>query len=34
MDRTERFYKIDALLQGGRVMPIGTLLVMLEVSLL
>ena len=32
MDRTERFYKIDALLQGGRVVPIGTLLDMLEVS--
>jgi predicted DNA-binding transcriptional regulator YafY len=32
MDRTERFYKIDALLQSGRAVPIGTLLDMLEVS--
>lgn len=32
MDRTERFYRIDALLQGGRVVPIGTLLQILEVS--
>lgn len=32
MDRTERFYKIDALLQGGRSVPIATLLDMLEVS--
>ena len=32
MDRTERFYKIDALLQGGRSVPIATLLEMLEVS--
>ncbi len=32
MDRTERFYKIDALLQGGRSVPIGTMLEMLAVS--
>ena len=32
MDCTERFYKIDALLQGGRSVPIATLLDMLEVS--
>ncbi len=32
MDRTERFYKIDALLQGGRSVRIATLLDMLEVS--
>jgi predicted DNA-binding transcriptional regulator YafY len=32
MDRTERFYKIDALLQGGRAVPIGTMLEMLAVS--
>ncbi len=32
MDRTERFYKIDALLQGGRSVPISTLMDMLEVS--
>lgn len=32
MDRTERFYKIDALLQSGRSVPIATLLDMLEVS--
>jgi predicted DNA-binding transcriptional regulator YafY len=32
MDRTERFYKIDALLQGGRAVHIQTLLDMLEVS--
>lgn len=32
MDRTERFYKIDALLQGGRSVPIDTMLEMLAVS--
>ena len=32
MDRTERFYKIDTLLQGGRSVPIATLLDVLEVS--
>lgn len=32
MDRTERFYKIDALLQANRVVPIDRLLSELEVS--
>lgn len=32
MDRTERFYKIDALLQGGRAVSISDLLNHLEVS--
>ena len=32
MDRTERFYKIDALLQANRVVPIDRLLRELEVS--
>lgn len=33
MDRTERFYKIDSLLQGGRVVPVDGMLAELEVSL-
>jgi predicted DNA-binding transcriptional regulator YafY len=33
MDRTERFYKIDNLLQTHRVVPVGTMLSELEVSL-
>jgi predicted DNA-binding transcriptional regulator YafY len=33
MDRTERFYKIDALLQGGRAVPRSTFLEVLEISL-
>lgn len=33
MDRTERFYKIDALLQGGRAVPLDRMLAELEVSL-
>jgi predicted DNA-binding transcriptional regulator YafY len=33
MDRTERFYKIDNLLQANRVVPVGRFLTELEVSL-
>lgn len=33
MDRTERFYKIDSLLQAQRVVPVGRMLAELEVSL-
>lgn len=33
MDRTERFYKIDSLLQAHRVVPVGQMLAELEVSL-
>lgn len=33
MDRTERFYKIDSLLQGGKAVPVGRMLRELEVSL-
>lgn len=33
MDRTERFYKIDAMLQGGSVVPVARFLRELEVSL-
>lgn len=33
MDRTERFYKIDALLQANRVVPIDRMLDELEVSI-
>lgn len=33
MDRTERFYKIDALLQANRVVPVGRMLDELEVSI-
>ena len=33
MDRTERFYRIDSLLQGGKVIPIERMLEELEVSL-
>lgn len=33
MDRTERFYKIDSLLQGGRCVPVERMLDELEVSL-
>jgi len=33
MDRTERFYKIDSLLQGGKAVPVERMLRELEVSL-
>lgn len=33
MDRTERFYKIDTLLQTGRAVPVSRMLEVLEVSL-
>lgn len=33
MDRTERFYKIDSLLQAHRIVPVGQMLAGLEVSL-
>ncbi|MDQ3196972.1 MAG: transcriptional regulator, partial [Pseudomonadota bacterium] len=32
MNRTERFYRIDQLLSGGRIVPFSTFLERLEVS--